>query len=50
MKEEHCKHCLVETRSQGTESQVNMPIKVKPYKHQLDAFIFAMKVMGFMEA
>jgi len=26
-----------------------MPIKVKPYDHQLKAFIFALQVMGFIE-
>ena len=29
--------------------QITMPIKVKPYKHQLDAFNFAMQVLGICE-
>lgn len=28
------------------EQSVQMPIKVKPYKHQLAAFKFALEIMG----
>ena len=28
---------------------VNMPIKVKPYEHQVRAFIFALQVLGFID-
>ena len=31
------------------KSSLSMPIKVKPYDHQLKAFIFALQVMGFIE-
>ena len=36
--------------NQVEEKSFRMPIKVKPYKHQLEAFIFALKVMGFAGA
>lgn len=26
----------------------SMPIKVKPYEHQVKAFLFALQVMGFI--
>ena len=36
------------SKNQVEEKYLHMPIKVKPYKHQLEAFIFALKIMGFL--
>ena len=37
-------------QDQNTEQYFNqtMPIKVKPYKHQKTAFLFALQVMGYI--
>lgn len=32
-----------------SEDQIVMPIKVKPYEHQVKAFLFALQVMGFID-
>lgn len=37
-------------KNQVEEKSLRMPIKVKPYIHQFEAFIFALKVMGFAGA
>lgn len=38
------------SENQNTTQSFNLaiPIKVKPYQHQKTAFLFALKVMGFI--
>ena len=38
------------SENQNIEKSFNttMPINVQPYKHQLKAFLFALKVMGYI--
>lgn len=34
------------SQDQAESKSLAMPIKVKPYKHQYEAFIFALQVLG----